>query len=370
MKKVLALLLSVAMVFSLAACQGAEKKSTDEVSAEIGTVAKETADAPVELKFDPDKAPEDYSGTLTLYSPQDSEPLNAVINLFEAKYPNVTVSVVSDGAGALMARLGAEKENPTADVVWTISNEILDAYADCLQPYKPTDAGYFDETLCGPDYLYIGDNPMLRVFIYNTDLIPEEEVPTSWAELAEWDVDKYGYIAMADPTSSSGALAILNTILMALGTKENNYEEGWATVEAIIPKLSIQSSSSGPYKNVVAGEYALGLTGERQAVQFDDPVKHLYPSDGTSVVSSGIAIVKNCPNPELAVIFEEFVLGKDIAELLANDYYFRPTRNDVSSDSMPALSTLNTVNYDYEFASSHSQEVQERWKELIVKFGV
>lgn len=328
-----------------------------------------SAFAESELTFDPDKDPASYSGTVTLYSPQDSDPLNAVINMFEEKYPNVTVTVVSDGAGALMARLDAEKENPQADVVWTISNDILANYADCLQPYKPTCYEYFTEDFCGPDYLYVGDAPMLRVFIYNTDLIPEDEVPQSWADLTKWDVDKYGYIAMADPNTSSGALAILNTILMALGTKENDYEEAWDTIAEIIPKLSIQSSSSGPYKNVVSGEYALGITGERQAVMFSDPIKHLYPSDGTSVVTSGIAIVKDCPNPELAVLFEEFALSKEVATVLADEYYFRPTRSDVISESMPALSSLTTVNYDSAWAAEHNDATKEKWQELIVEYG-
>ena len=38
-----------------------------------------------------EKAPEEYAGTLTIYSPHDADPLNAGVAGFEAKYPNVTL---------------------------------------------------------------------------------------------------------------------------------------------------------------------------------------------------------------------------------------------------------------------------------------
>ncbi len=39
------------------------------------------------------KAAADYSGTLTIYSPHDSDPLNDGVAAFEAAYPNVKVEV-------------------------------------------------------------------------------------------------------------------------------------------------------------------------------------------------------------------------------------------------------------------------------------
>ena len=48
-----------------------------------------------------EKAPEDYSGTVVVYSPHDADPLNAGVNLFMEKYPNVKVEVVAAGTGEL-----------------------------------------------------------------------------------------------------------------------------------------------------------------------------------------------------------------------------------------------------------------------------
>ena len=65
-----------------------------------------------------EKAPEDYSGTVVVYSPHDADPLNAGVNLFMEKYPNVKVEVVAAGTGELCNRIAAESANPIADVLW------------------------------------------------------------------------------------------------------------------------------------------------------------------------------------------------------------------------------------------------------------
>ena len=54
-----------------------------------------------------EKANEEYTGKLTIYSPHDADPLNAGIAGFEALYPNVEVNVVADGTGNLLNRIAA-----------------------------------------------------------------------------------------------------------------------------------------------------------------------------------------------------------------------------------------------------------------------
>ena len=65
-----------------------------------------------------EKAPEEYTGELTIYSPHDQDPLNAGVTGFEALYPNVKVNVVADGTGNLLNRIKAESAAPEADILW------------------------------------------------------------------------------------------------------------------------------------------------------------------------------------------------------------------------------------------------------------
>ena len=140
-KRFLTASLATMMVLSLAACGGG--KAADTTTAPAATEAP--ADTKAEDKAEEtkaeetkaeaeaagEKAPEDYKGTVVVYSPHDADPLNAGVNLFMEKYPNVKVEVVAAGtscATALQLRqpipsqmyCGAEALTP-----WQLSRNIL-----------------------------------------------------------------------------------------------------------------------------------------------------------------------------------------------------------------------------------------------------
>ena len=95
MKKILALLLALIMVLSLAACGEKAPAETEAPKAEAQAPVEEAPAAPAE------KTPEDYTGNLVVYSPHDADPLNAGVALFQAAYPNINVEVIAAGTGEL-----------------------------------------------------------------------------------------------------------------------------------------------------------------------------------------------------------------------------------------------------------------------------
>ena len=115
-KRFLTASLATMMVLSLAACGGG--KAADTTTAPAATEAP--ADTKAEDKAEEtkaeetkaeaeaagEKAPEDYKGTVVVYSPHDADPLNAGVNLFMEKYPNVKVEVVAAGTGELCRPTG------------------------------------------------------------------------------------------------------------------------------------------------------------------------------------------------------------------------------------------------------------------------
>ena len=92
MKKYLALLLALAMVFALCAC-GESAAPAETPAPESAAPAEETPAEPTE------KAPEDYTGNLVVYSPHDADPLNAGVEMFRQAYPNINVEVIAAGTG-------------------------------------------------------------------------------------------------------------------------------------------------------------------------------------------------------------------------------------------------------------------------------
>ena len=335
MKKSIALLLAVIMVFSLAACGGSSKKE---------------------------------ERTLTIYSPHDSDPLNAGVAAFEAAYPDIHVEVIADGTTNLIHKIEAEAANPIADVLWGGGADTLAAYKDYFQPYEPSCIDLITPGLYDPEFYWIGESPLPMVFIANTDNIPEEAIPQTWKDLADFDVDTYGKIAIADPTSSGSAFTQLCTMLFLYGEEADDYAAGWELVSRIIPKLEIKNSSSLAHKDIFAGENTVGITLEKAAIQYEeDFMKVIYPTDGTSAVPDGVAVVKDCPNPELAELFVEFVLGADCQKAQNADWGRRPIRSDVEPVGLPALSEITLMDYNFDYAAAHAPEIKEQWQDLLVQ---
>ena len=219
MKKLLTVLFALLMVVSLVGCGS---KPAEEVETTEDTAPKSA---------------EDYTGTLTIYSPHDEDPLNAGIAAFEAAYPNVKVEKIADGTSTLVAKIAAEAANPVADVLWGGGADTLAAYKEYFAPYKPSCIDLIDPSLVDPEYYWIGESPLPMVFIGNTNKIAEADMPKTWADLANWDVAKYGKIAIADPTSSGSAFTQLCTMVFMFGQESDDYAAGWDFVKGIVDKL-------------------------------------------------------------------------------------------------------------------------------------
>lgn len=352
MKKLLTILLALLMVFSLVGCsQKQEEKPAEEQQSEGG-----------------EKAPEDYSGTLTIYSPHDQDPLDAGVKAFEAKYPNVKVEVVADGTSNLVAKIAAEAGNPVADVLWGGGADTLAAYKQYFQPYKPSMIDLVDPSLYDAEYYWIGESPLPMVFIINTQKIAEEDAPKTWKDLAAFDVDKYGKIAIADPTSSGSAFTQLCTMLFLYGEQSNDYASGWDFVKEVQPKLEVKSSSSLAHKDIYEGENSVGITLEKAASKYtEDYMVMIYPEDGTSAVPDGIAIVKDCPNLELAQLFEEFALSAECQAAQNKDWGRRPIRSDVAPEGLIPLGDVKLMNYNFDYAANNATDIKEIWKDLITE---
>ena len=348
MKKLLTVLMALLVVLSLAGCGSKEETTPTEET----TV----------------KTAEDYTGTLTVYSPHDEDPLDAGVKAFEAAYPNVKVEVVADGTSNLVARIAAEAANPVADVLWGGGADTLAAYKQYFQPYKPSCIDLIDSSLVDPEYYWIGESPLPMVFIGNTDKIAEADMPKTWADLANWDVAKYGKIAIADPTSSGSAFTQLCTMVFLFGQESDDYKAGWEFMDKVKDVLEVKSSSSLAHKDVYAGENALGITLEKAAIKYEEAnMVTIYPTDGTSAVPDGVAIVKDCPNQELAELFEEFVLGAECQAAQNADWGRRPIRSDVTPVGLCPLADVTLMTYNFDYAANNASAIKETWQDMIAE---
>ena len=308
MKKLIAMLLALVMVFGLVACGGAEKP------AETQAAAPEAAapEAPAE------KAPEDYTGEVQLYSTMTEADLDALITCFNEKYPDIEVIVTNGSAGELTTRIDGEKGNPQGDLVWGgMADSDGTAYAEIFEAWVSKYDAENMEGYTSPNGLYSMDHLSTVVFVVNEELEAQLGLKIeSYEDLL--DPALKGKIATADPNSSSSAWNNLSNIFAVYG---NDTPETWNYIEQLMPNLVVLGSSSGVFKNTQAGEYVVGLTYEDGAVNLlkdgATNIRLQYPTNGTSASCFGTALIKNGPNPENAKLFIDFICSAEGQTALA-----------------------------------------------------
>ena len=304
------------------------------------------------------------AGTVVIYSPHDADPLAAGVAMFEAAYPDIKVEVIAGGTGELCQRIVAEAENPQGDVLWGGGADTLAGYVDYFAPYVCANDAVIGEAYKDADDMWIGESPLPMVFIYNKNLLKEEDVPKTWDDLCNEALK--GKIAYASPAKSGSAYTQLCTMLFSKDT----IDEGWELVFNFIKNLDgkVQDSSGNCHKLVASGEYALGVTIEKSAVLYNDnpDIGYVYP-EKNSAVPDGVALIKNCPNPDNAKLFIDFVTGLECQTAQNADWARRPVRSDLTPVGLVGLDTLDLGNYDFAYAAKNKAEIVEKWNDLTIE---
>lgn len=352
MKRKLAVLLTVTLCIGLLAGCGSKKEEAPAGSSGTGDSNEAPAAEPEETK------------SMTLYYSNSTDWADPIIQEFEDQ-TGIKVDLVQDGTSSLFARIKAEAGNPQADVVWGGVIDTYRANQDMLQQYTSSNVDSLKDAAKDANGYYTGFDMGPMVMIYNTELVDAAGAPTSWADLLD---EKYkGQIACADPTSASSSFACMMSIILAYGTDDG---KGYEFIEKLVDNLDgkILDSSSGVYKGVADGEYMVGLTYEEAALRYIQSganIAIVYPSEGTSSSPSGMAVVKDCQNLKNAQKFIDYLSSKEVQEQLG-DLNRRSVRTDVSDpDTMEAWDKITFVNMDIDWTSSHTQEFNDKWNDLI-----
>ena len=264
------------------------------------------------------------SGTVMLYSSLKEKQLVAVKEAFEAKYPGIVMDYYQIGAygerrpaagfafylDQALAAAATEQQagQVAADLLWvgdasdylTFKEQgILEAYVSPESEKVP--AAYKDE-----DDLYCGARLVVMGMAYNTQNVTEEEAPKHWKDLLNETFRDQ--IIMTDPTES-GTTAYL------VGALVNNEAYGWAFFEDLAAMgTELDSGTSGTHNNVASGGYKVCIAVDYVTQTLESqgsPIKFVYPAEDTIAISSPIALVKGCANPDNGKLLYDFILSEE-----------------------------------------------------------
>lgn len=302
---------------------------------------------------------------LVIYTSHKEEVYGPIVKEFQQR-TGIWVEVVTGGSNELLERIAMEAESgePRCDLMFGGGVESLAAYEDCFEPCKPEGVEYLRDVGLSADDLWTPFSSLPMVLVYNTRLVPEGEV-TGWADLLDprWK----GRIAFADPTvSGSGYTAALTLFSCIEG-------DDWDILAELVANLDGGElpDSGDVVESVRSGSRYIGVTLEETALkQLSPEVAIVYPAEGTSAVPDGCALIKGARHPENARAFLDFVLGRDVQELLVTDLSRRSVRTDVHApEDLPSEAELGIIDYDVHWAGSIKEEFIARWTALIGEGG-
>ena len=331
MSKLKIIVMTLIVLALVSACSGATPVATEppvSTEAPAATTAPATeapaTDAATEA---PTETAGEISGELVIYSGRSEPLVQPVIDAFKAKYPNVEVLLKAGSNSELANALIEEQANPQADVFITTELFTVQSLAqeEIFQSYKPVGADQLPAEFLGADNLWTGLTRRARVIMYNADLVPPEELPTSIFDLT--DPKWKGQIAAAGSTNGS-MQAQIAAMRQLIGEEET---EAWLN-DLINNDVTFFGGHTDVRKAVGAGEFKLGLVNHYyyhlQRAEGGN-VGVIYPDQGeeqTGLITNATAaaIVNGTENAAAAQAFLDFLVSPEGQKLFAEQNYEYP----------------------------------------------
>ena len=318
LKKILAMLLALSMVFAMAACGSSETPAATQAPAAEAPAAEGESDGAL-----------DFGGAELVVATWGwaEAGLKTLAADFESQYNCTIVVDPTSGNGDRLNKLMAEKDDPTADVALLtksfaetgIQNDLFekmdtsivtslgDLYDFCV-----------DENGYGPCYSLCRYGIM-----YNADALEQLNLPapTSYQDLFD---DQYaGMVALPDMTSTAGPYMLV-AMAEAMGGSQEDVSAAMSLMQEKKDNINLWYTASSDVVNAFT-------TGEANITVFMDinmpglissgiNMQWVDASEGSFAAPAAVEVVKNCKNPELAQLFVEYLICNDtqnkIAEVL------------------------------------------------------
>ncbi len=280
------------------------------------------------------------SKEVVIYTSVDQVYSEPILKEFENK-TGIKVVVKYDVEAAkttgLVNKLIAEKDNPQADVFWNgeFAQTILLKEKELLMSYESDNMQGIPAQYRDAEGYWYGFGGRARVIIINTNLLSEDEYPTSIYDFLDssYDAEK---IAIAYPlfgTTATHASALYGV----LGS-----EKGKEFFEKIKARdIRIVDGNSVVRDLVASGDAMFGLTDTDDAagaIAKGAPVTVVFPDQneeglGTLIVPNTVAIVKDGPNTEEGKLLLEYLLSTEVEEKLMASGWFQISFRGVQSEN-------------------------------------
>lgn len=372
-KRIFALMLSMTMVMSLAACGSSsqEESSADTSSSAADAAASESTEA-ADSSAEAD-ATQDFDGAELVVATWGwaETNLKTLCEDFEKQYNCTIVVDPTSGNGDRINKLMAEKDDPTADIAMLsksfsqtgndeglfekIDTNVVTSLGD-LYDIALDDNGY------GPCYSLDRYGIM-----YNADALEEAglPVPTSYEDLFD---DQYAHmVALPDMTSTAGPYLLvalaedlggsqedITPAMELMQEKKDNIDLWYTTTSDVVNAFTTGEVNIAVFMDI----YMPSLTETGLNIVWTDAKEGSFSAPAT------VNVVKNCKNPELAQLFVEYLISESTQNKIAEVMNEAPVnKNATMDDSLKSYLAFGeeSMNSLKEFDESYIADNKEEW---------
>jgi iron(III) transport system substrate-binding protein len=304
-------------------------------------------------------------GTLTWYVAQvDSETAEVMGRAFTAQYPGVRVAVIRTTGQVAYERLLQDLKNnaPQCDVLSTTDISHMPALMKrkSLANFTPDNAAALAPAFqgLGQHGWWYPNHSTLMVILRNTAKVPDDQAPKAWTDLL--DPKWKGRVAFGHPAFSG---------YVGVWTVEMRKLYGWEYFDKLAKNNPrIGRSGNDPITLVNAQECVVGLgplATTLLSASKGNPIVPIYPTDGSLLVTGPSGVLANAPHPNAARLFMNWLLSKECAQVMADNFQ-TPVRADVPlSPGMKPLSEVKVLRVSTEEIGRGVPEVIEQWRDTF-----
>nr|AFD03408.1 iron complex ABC transporter substrate-binding protein [uncultured archaeon W5-61a] len=260
-------------------------------------------------------------GTVLVYGSIDAEDIQPVIDAFEAANPDIRIEYIRGSPSELFTRITTELDAgaQSADLTLVSFPGTLQLIReDVYRTYRSPEAAAYPADLKAPDGLWTSVILLGQVIVYNTDLVPPEDLPKTLSDLTDpkWN----GKIIMHDYSRGTTSTQIWGSMAERIG--EEAVVKFLTDLEANVDP-SLQRRTGIQTDDVASGEFHIGIVAQLHDVVAAKlagaPIEILQLEDFPLMQSpTPAAILKTGANPRATEIFVDFLLSDVGQETFGN----------------------------------------------------
>lgn len=356
MKKKIAILLVLIMLFSLTAC-GNNSSTTPTTTPKQNNETKESQTQGNETNQEKDTL--GTGAMITIYTNSGSDGRGEWLTE-RAAQDGFKVQFIDAGAAEVQNRLLAEKNAPIADVVYGLNSIIWESLKteDILIPYIPVWASEVSEGLNDPEGYYHAIVKQAILLVHDKKQVSDAEAPSDWVDL--WTNEafdgRYQYLtSLAGGTVRNVLAGILTRYADPAGDLGIS-DEGWEQIAQYYQHGVPVESGKDLYANIADTNdpvsfgqmWSSGI--ETRDEQYGTETGYAVPEIGVPYAVEAVAIVNGTKNEEEAKRFVDWFGSAQIQGEWAKQFSTLPANQnavDQANEFNQEIAKLPSQNIDW-----------------------